>query len=125
MINALFTCMALAYFTGALMALVLGKGAAGRWLAAAGAVLGAGAGIALGISVMGGGTPFELTLPGLFSFAGGMVLRLDALGAFFLILIGVVAIPAAVYGASYSKAYEDGRASLRQLGACSTCFCSA
>ena len=48
---------------------------------------------------------------------GGLALRLDALGAFFLVLIGLGAIPAAMYGAGYTAAYNDGRASLRLLGA--------
>ena len=40
----------------------------------------------------------------------------DSLGAFFLVVIGVGAIPAALYGAGYTAVYEDGRASLRLLG---------
>src|SRR5581483_9757608 len=58
----------------------------------------------------------SVSVPGLLPVAGGLQLRLDGLGAFFLILIGLGAIPAAIYGAGYSKAYEDGRASLGQLG---------
>jgi hydrogenase-4 component B len=47
---------------------------------------------------------------------GGLALRLDLLGAFFLAVTGIVAIPAAVYGAGYSAAYQHRRASLRLLG---------
>jgi hydrogenase-4 component B len=54
--------------------------------------------------------------PNLLPLAGGMSFRLDALGAFFLLLIGVGVVPAAIYGVGYSASYEDGRASLRQLG---------
>ena len=117
MMANLFLLMALAYGCGAIAALVSPRGGVGRALVASAAILGAGAGLVLGVTVIVTGTPFELATPTLFSFAGGLMLRLDALGAFFLILIGVGAIPAALYGASYSALYEDGRASLRQLGA--------
>nr|MBI2903753.1 hydrogenase 4 subunit B [Chloroflexota bacterium] len=83
---------------------------------ALGAVVGAGAGSALGASVILSGAPFTLSVPQLLPIAGGLALRLDSLGAFFLVLIGLGAIPAAIYGAGYSAAYEDGRASLRLLG---------
>ena len=46
----------------------------------------------------------------------GVALRLDGLGAFFLILIGLGGTAAAVYGFGYSAAYE-GRYPLRMLGA--------
>ncbi|NUO78439.1 hydrogenase 4 subunit B [candidate division KSB1 bacterium] len=105
-----------AYGFGALVALISGRGALGRGLVALGAVMGATAGIALGASVLISNTPFEWSLPALLPLAGGFALRLDALGAFFLILIGAGAIPAAIYGAGYSAIYEDGRASLRLLG---------
>ena len=116
MIDTLFIGMILAYGFGASAALVFGRGSIGRWLVAIGSVLGAGAGLAIGIAVIAAGTPVEASIPGLFSFAGGLRVRLDSLGAFFLILIGLGAIPTALYGASYSKTYEDGRGSLRQLG---------
>jgi hydrogenase-4 component B len=66
--------------------------------------------------VFAGGTPFLLEAPGLLSVADGLAFRLDALGAFFLALVGLVAIPCGIYGAGYSAAYE-GRYSLRFLGA--------
>ena len=87
-----------------------------RRLTALGAVVGAGAGIALSMLVLLSGMQFALMLPSLLPLAGGLALRLDPLGAFFLLLIGIGAIPAALYGVGYSAEYEHGRASLRLLG---------
>ena len=47
---------------------------------------------------------------------GGLMLRLDGLGAFFLVIIGLVGLAAAIYGFGYSANY-DGRYSLRMAGA--------
>jgi len=116
MTDIVFFGMLLAYSFGAIAALVGRGGALGRGLVALGAVIGAGAGIGLGARVFITGAPFVFSAPGLLPLAGGLALRLDSLGAFFLILIGLGAIPAAIYGAGYSAVYEDGRASLRLLG---------
>lgn len=105
-----------AYGLGALAALMGGRKSFGRGLVALGAVAGAGAGLVLGATVIATGIPFALSFPELLPLGGGLVLRLDSLGAFFLVVIGIGALPAAVYGAGYSAAYEDGRASLRLLG---------
>jgi hydrogenase-4 component B len=116
MTYSLFLLMILAYAIGILVTLIGGKGKIGRGLVAISASLGAGAGILLGVIVICTGIPFSLILPDLLPFGGGFVLHLDALGSFFLILIGLVAIPAAIYGYGYTAAYEDGRSSLRFLG---------
>jgi hydrogenase-4 component B len=116
MTQFLFLFMVSAYAFGALMGLAGGRGSIGRGLVALGAAVGAGAGLALGAMVIVSGQSFALSIPDLLPIAGGLALRLDPLGAFFLIVIGVGAIPAAIYGVGYSKAYEDGRASLRLLG---------
>ena len=108
--------MALAYLGGAVAALLPLRAGLTRALTAAGAIAGAVAGIVLGARVLIVGEAFALTLPSLLSVGGGLALRLDALGAFFLILLGVVAAPAALYGAGYTAAYA-GRYSLRWLGA--------
>jgi hydrogenase-4 component B len=105
------------YGIGVLAALLGLREKFGRMLVAAGAVAGAVAGLTLGMVIINSTVPFSLSVPGLLPIAGGLELRLDGLGAIFLILIGFGAIPAAIYGAGYSKVYEDGRASLRQLGA--------
>lgn len=116
MTYSLFLSMILPYTAGVLAALIGGKGKWGRSLVALGAILGAGAGMVLGATVIVSGTPFSLFLPGLLPIGSGFVLHLDPLGAFFLILIGLVAIPAAIYGVGYTTDYEDGRSSLRFLG---------
>jgi len=116
MMLTLFIMMVIAYGFGALAALAGGRGPTGRGLVALGAAVGAGSGLVFGGMVIVTGMPFALSIPELLPIAGGLALRLDPLGAFFLILIGLGAIPAAVYGAGYSAAYENGRASLRMLG---------
>src|SRR5262245_34431336 len=112
----LFVLMISGYGFGALTALLGSRGGTGRAMTAIGTVAGAAAGLALGMVVIHSTVPFSVSIPGLLRMAGGLALRLDGLGAFFLLLIGLGAIPAAIYGAGYSKAYEDGRASPMQLG---------
>ena len=106
----------LAYLGGAVAALLPLRSGLTRALTAGAAIAGAVAGSALAARVLIAGEPFALTVPALLSVGGGLALRLDALGAFFLLLIGVVAAPAALYGVGYSAAYT-GRYSLRWLGA--------
>jgi hydrogenase-4 component B len=111
----LFT-MLTAYGVGALAGVLGGRNPLGRALVALGAAAGAAAGLALGLNVLFTEVPFALFVPELLPLGGGLAFRLDPLGAFFLTVIGVGAIPAAVYGAGYTAAYENGRASLRLLG---------
>src|SRR5574341_435713 len=111
----LFIVMVSAYAAGAFGALFLGGGAAGRGVAALGAAAGSGAGLALGLTAVVSGQTFTLTTIRILPTAGFM-LRLDGLGAFFLIIIGLLGLAVAAYGFSYSAAYE-GRYSLRLLGA--------
>jgi hydrogenase-4 component B len=87
-----------------------------RAVTAGGAVVGALAGLVLAGHVLAGGPAFVAEVPALLSVGGGLALRLDRLGAFFLGVIGLVAAPAAIYGAGYSASYV-GRYSLRWLGA--------
>lgn len=108
---ALFLLMAGGYAAGGAVALA----PAPRWLPALGAMTGAGGGLGLAIAVLVTGTRFELAVPHLLSIGGGLELRLDPLGAVFLALLSTIAIPAALYGAAYSRVYE-GRCSLRLLG---------
>lgn len=115
MIHA-FLLMLGGYAVGAAAALGFPTQAGARRWAAAGATVGAIAGVALALMVFASGTPFVLTVPALLSVADGLSFHLDLLGALFLALVGLVAIPCAIYGAAYSKAYE-GRYSLRFLGA--------
>jgi len=108
--------MVAAYLAGAAGALAPLGPRLTRIVAAAGAIGGAVAGILLAAVVLVGGRPFVAEVPALLSVGGGLALRLDGLGAFFLILVGVVAAPAALYGVGYTEAYR-GRYSLGWLGA--------
>jgi hydrogenase-4 component B len=67
------------------------------------------------------GARFALAAPGLLPLAGGLSLRLDPFGAFFLGVVGLVAAPAAVYGLGYTHAV--GQRPLRLLGAMLNLFC--
>ena len=111
-----FLCMIFAYAAGVVAALIDFKSKLGRTLVGGSAAIGAGAGMALGASVIGSGTPFSFILPNLIPIGGGFVLALDPLGAFFLILIGLVAVPVAIYSIGYTASYEEEPISLRFLG---------
>jgi hydrogenase-4 component B len=111
----LFAVMVGGYGAGALAAVLRRSGAFARAVAGAGAMLGAVAGLALAVRVLVTGVPFVLERPGILTLEGGLALKLDALGAFFLAAVSLVAFPAALYGASYSEVYETRR-SLRLLG---------
>lgn len=113
--HPLFLCMISAYTAGVILALTGIKGKTGRYLLGFSAAIGAGAGIALGVSVILSGVAFNLSLPNLLPVGGGFVLTLDPLGAFFLALMGLVAVPAAIYGIDYTTANEKGHCSLRLL----------
>jgi hydrogenase-4 component B len=115
MMLALFLTMLGAYGFGALAALAGGRRPVGRALATAGALVGAGAALALGLVAIASGTPFTFALADLMPLTG-VALRLDGLGAFFLVVIGLVGVPAAIYGFGYAASYT-GRYSLRLLGA--------
>ncbi len=104
-----------AYAAGAAAALALGAGALARWASAAGTVVGAISGLALAMVACVGGGSIALAVPELLGPLGGLAFRLDALGAVFLALTSLVAAPAALYGAAYSRAW-DGHAALRQVG---------
>jgi hydrogenase-4 component B len=111
----LFAVMVGGYGAGALAAVLRRSGRFARAAAGAGAMLGAVAGLALAVRVLVSGVPFVLERPEILTLAGGLALKLDALGAFFLAAVSLVAFPAALYGVSYSEVYETRR-SLRLLG---------
>jgi hydrogenase-4 component B len=112
----LFAVMLAGYAIGAALAVLTPGGRVARRLVAGAAVAGGGAGLALALYVLLTGAPFVLQAPAVLSIADGLLFRLDSLGAFFLGLVGLVAVPCGIYGAAYSEAYE-GRYSLRLLGA--------
>ncbi len=111
-----FLLMIVSYTAGVLAALLGGKSNLGRVLTALLAVLGAAGGIALGASVIMTANPFSVSLPNLLPLGGGFLLTLDPLGAFFLILIGLGAVPSSLYGIGYTRPYVDEDISLRWLG---------
>ena len=108
--------MLLGHAVGAGGALVARTGRAVRTAATAGAIAGSVAGLVLALDALVRGTPLRVEIPQLLGFAGGVSLRLDRLGAFFLLVVEIVAVPAALFGGAYSRAYERGPA-LRWLGA--------
>ena len=101
------------YTAGALAALAF-RGTAGRALVAAGALGGSLATLALGAWCLTTGATFAFAAPWL--PLTGLALRADGLSAFFLIVVGLAAAAASIYGFDYS-AHHDGRYSLRLLGA--------
>jgi hydrogenase-4 component B len=109
-----FPVMLSAYLLGAFAALLGGRSAIGRWFVAAGAVVGSVAGLALGVLVIASGVPLTFTSARLLPLTG-VALRLDGLGAFFLIVVGLVGCASAIYAFGYSAQYA-GRYSLRLVG---------
>ena len=107
--------MVVAYLAGAVASALAPSARVARYVAAAGAAVGSLGGLTLAAAVLATGQQVQIALPDLLAVAGGFALRLDVLGAFFLILISIVALPAALYGVPYTRAY-DGRYSLRVVG---------
>lgn len=106
--------MLTAFTLGILGSLVVGRGVFARAFSTLCAGLGSGASFALGIQGLVNSTPFDLYLPEWLTTTG-FALRMDGLGAFFLILIGLVGMAVSIYGYSYTSHYE-GRYSLRMIG---------
>ena len=105
------------YAAGATGAAVAPTPRGSRVLAALGALVGGAAGLALGAAAVLAGESLRLELPGLLAVVGGVSLRLDRLGGFFLLLTALVAVPAVLFGGSYARLYEGGTRSIRLLGA--------
>jgi hydrogenase-4 component B len=113
----LLLAMVLGHAFGSASAILATTPGPARRLAGLGAVVGAGAGLVLGLDTLIWGTPLRVELPWLLGLAGGVSLQLDRLGALFLVIVEVVAVPAALYGVAYARVYEGTSSSLRQLGA--------
>lgn len=107
--------MVVGYAGGACLSLLAPSERLARVFTALGAVAGCVGGLAAAAGVLATRIPVEAMLPNLVSGAGGIVVRLDSLGAFFLVLVAAVSLPAAVYGITYTAEYE-GRYSLRLFG---------
>jgi hydrogenase-4 component B len=112
---SLFLVMISAYVLGALAALLSGRGAMARALVAAAAAVGSVAGLAMGALVIAAGVPLTFTSSRLLPITG-VALRLDGLGGFFLVVVGLVGCAVAIYAFGYSAQYA-GRYSLRLMGA--------
>ena len=103
------------YLVGVVGAVTCPGHRAVRSVSALGAIVGGAAGLGLALLVLIGGRSFTLAVPAVLSVSDGLAFRLDGLGAFFLGLVSLVAMPCVLYGFAYSRAYED-RYSLRLLG---------
>jgi hydrogenase-4 component B len=113
--SAFFSVMIVGYLGGAILALIAPSDRIARAATAIGAAVGSAAALVLALAVLTTGDRFELVLPGLIAVAGGIAIQLDLLGALFLALVSGIGLFAAVYGFSYTAAY-DGRRSLRFFG---------
>jgi hydrogenase-4 component B len=107
--------MLVAYLGGAAASVLARSARPARYATAAGAALGSMAGLALAAAVLITGRPVEVAFPNLLAAAGGIAVRLDVLGAFFLGIVSIIGLPATVYGMSYTHAYDE-RYSVRFLG---------
>jgi hydrogenase-4 component B len=107
--------MVAGYAGGAALSLLAPSDRVARHVTAVGAATGSAGGLGVAALVLVTGRPLALAVPSLLPAAGGVVLTLDPLGAFFLAVVAIVGLPAAIYGDSYTAAYE-GRSSLRVFG---------
>jgi formate hydrogenlyase subunit 3/multisubunit Na+/H+ antiporter MnhD subunit len=105
----LFLALISGHVAGAGGAVVAPTGRSVRSVTLAGAIVGSTAGLALALDALIHGTAFHLDVPRLLAVAGGVSLRLDRLAAFFLLVVEVVAVPAALFGGAYSRVYEGRR----------------
>jgi hydrogenase-4 component B len=94
------------YLGGALFAIVP-RSRLSRRFAATGAVAGGAFGIVAALQVILSQENISFALPGTEPLLR-LSFCLDPLGAFFLLLIGIAAIPAAIYGAGYSHQESSG-----------------
>jgi hydrogenase-4 component B len=87
---------------------------AGCW-AFAWALAGAGCGLMASISALAGGAVWTVDLPRLIGFVP-LSLRMDALGAFFLLVLSLPGVAVAIYSLGYGRGFE-GRKNVAALGA--------
>jgi hydrogenase-4 component B len=100
---------------GALLAILMPRPRAVILATCVSAGLAALAALATGLALLAGGTVPELILPSALPF-GPLVLRPDTLSAFFLVVIGVVGAPVALYSIGYLPAFA-GHRDLKLFGA--------
>jgi len=97
-----FLVLMTAGFLGGAVSALVPRGGLSRWLAAAGAVAGGACAMAAALQVLLKHGNISFALPGADPILA-LTFTLDPLGAFFLLLIGLAAIPAAVYGIEYTR----------------------
>ena len=126
--------IAACYGAGALSALLARW--SGRWALAAGhlaALAGAVAGLGVSLDVLLHDRILTQPLPALFPFAR-LSLSIDGLSAYFLLVVSVVAVAAAIYGPAYLRAHSPDAGRARQAAqglalnvflACMTFVCAA
>ena len=98
--SLLFNSMIGAFALGAVAAIVLPLGRLMRWVALVAAAIGSAAALTLGVDVLWAGATWTGRWDNLLQPLGGVSLRLDSLGAFFLVLVGTLRTCAAVYDCS-------------------------
>ena len=116
----LFWLMVGSYAAGAAGVLVPRPGPS-RVVTAAGSLVGAAASVWLACLILFGAGTLTVELPGVLAPVGGLLFQLDRLGAWFLAVIGGVAMATTIYGAGYTAAY-DGRLSVRWIAIQSNAF---
>ena len=107
--------MLVAYLAGALGALFL-PGASARWASSLCAAAGALLGLACAADVLARGGSIALSIPCSVPLLS-LEFALDPLGAFFLALLGLVAVPASIYGGGYLGAHDRRPSEVRLIGA--------
>jgi len=105
--SLLFDTMIAAFAVGAVAAMVLPLGALMRRLALTAAAIGSAAALALGVNVLRAGAIWTGRWDNLLQPLGGVSLRLDSLGAFFLVIVGFTGVPASLYAIGYLR-HLDG-----------------
>lgn len=101
--NAAFWVAAAGFAWGVAVALVWPSRAGARHLSLFGAVVACAGALMLAGGVLVSGTPWTLRVAALFEPLGGMLMTLDRLGAFFLALVSMTGIPAAIYALGYLR----------------------
>ena len=119
--TSLFGVMMTAFAIGTVAAVVLPLSAAVRRLSLASACIGSGAALVLGVNVLTAGATWTARSDALLQPLGGVSLRLDSLGAFFLVIVGFTGVPASVYGIGYLRNL-DGRIRSRSTHAMFNAF---
>jgi len=106
---------------GAIAALVAPSGAWARRVSLASAFLACAAALALGIQAVQSGAVWIWHSDAVLSPLGGITLRLDPLGAFFLVIVAVAGLPASLYGVGYLR-HLDARPRGRAVHALMNAF---